>query len=1001
MRKWILALALAIPLCLRADTVPTYETQTANFSAPADRTQWHVKVRQGQNGFVLPFVAMNGTNDLNLTGYTVKLAMRKPTGVDAARLTGTVSSNEISFVVTSNFLAKAVDSWVLRVTADKSGVVANQAGGLITIDPSPELDSGDLVMTRRINIDNYTWINQFPTSNIPAAAFDKYTDAEAQAAGVAAGFVTNAVELDTTGLINYYTQTAADLLFGAKVSTNDTIYLAALTNLTGTGGVVVTGTGRNRGIDGSAFVQVEADTNALAVIADHELVTGTEDAHGMSNTVELAAGAVQPDDLSAYVQRTVLDSAWTDAGGTYSNEGVIATSPLLTNGVESFSYDASGSMSVAAQISSDGTSWTTFAETASACYVRVVATNLAPPIGANTLTISNIVAYTWNDPTLYGVTNDMRGQVVRVDAPVDDRDAVNKSTHDAAIAAVNPSAWSTYPATEAIVANGNPIRLGGGWSVQDYSGVGVLSYADISAGTNGFVLSVDGAPVITADDGYIGLHIDSFTSDGTNATIGVETNGVTAQPALQWTEDLMLQNWQPITATSNSYPSAVSNAYIITFEHPSESPWYVRAVQAYGASNVTIHAPLTVTGTATATEFVVGTTNVMAEIATKVSTNDTIYLAALTNLTGSGGVVVTGTGRERDIDGSAFVQTGSDASVSTITTTNTAGTNTLDGKLTILGENVKSKLATEASGAYGATALGYSTTASGGYGATALGAYTTASGGSGATALGYQTTASGDLGATAGGRRAKATHAGTFVFADSENADFASTTNDQVRMRYANGYDLTGGPLTVQGTNVMAEIAGKATSATVNGTNYPASNGVITLPDYPEASSGGGGGVVSQRWDYVYAESVGLCVGPNQPSSYISNLDYGGVTQQVEFLAFDDTTREYTGAQTWQTWPSWNSNVTVRGSSWYADSSPGDAVWTLHYCGDGLTPSSTNLTYNALVSSTTNLQHWAVSATLSGITAGDTITYWISRDPADTNTGDSYLRKIAIGFNQE
>ena len=207
--------------------------------------------------------------------------------------------------------------------------------------------------------------------------------------------------------------------------------------------------------------------------------------------------------------------------------------------------------------------------------------------------------------------------------------------------------------------------------------------------------------------------------------------------------------------------------------------------------------------------------------------------------------------------------------------------------------------------------------------------------------------------------------------------------------------------LTVQGTDVMAEIGTKAASATVNGTSYPASNGVITLPDYPAASSGGGGGVVSQRWDYVYAESVGLCVGPNQPSSYISNLDYGGVTQQVEFLAFDDTTREYTGAQTWQTWPSWNSNVTVRGSSWYADASPGDATWTLHYCGDGLTPSSTNLTYTAIVSSTTNLQHWAVSATLEGITAGDTITYWISRDPADSNSGDSYFRKIAIGFNQE
>ena len=208
MRKWILALALAIPLCLRADTVPTYDTQTANFSAPADRTQWHVKVRQGQNGFVLPFEAKNGTNDLNLTGYTVKLVMRKPTGVEAARLTGTVSGNDISFVVTSNFLAKAVDSWVLRVTAEKTGVIANQAGGLITIDASPELDSGDLVMTRSITISNYTWIDQFPTSNLPDAAL--FDTADSVTAGIAAGFITNGVDTSTTGLVYYTVTTAVD-----------------------------------------------------------------------------------------------------------------------------------------------------------------------------------------------------------------------------------------------------------------------------------------------------------------------------------------------------------------------------------------------------------------------------------------------------------------------------------------------------------------------------------------------------------------------------------------------------------------------------------------------------------------------------------------------------------------------------------------------------------------------------------------------------------------------
>ena len=76
-------------------------------------------------------------------------------------------------------------------------------------------------------------------------------------------------------------------------------------------------------------------------------------------------------------------------------------------------------------------------------------------------------------------------------------------------------------------------------------------------------------------------------------------------------------------------------------------------------------------------------------------------------------------------------------------------TNTYGGRVSVLGNAVKSRYATLASGSYGATALGWSTTASGNAGATALGRSTTASGNDGATALGWSTTASGSYGATA------------------------------------------------------------------------------------------------------------------------------------------------------------------------------------------------------------------------------------------------------------
>lgn len=44
----------------------------------------------------------------------------------------------------------------------------------------------------------------------------------------------------------------------------------------------------------------------------------------------------------------------------------------------------------------------------------------------------------------------------------------------------------------------------------------------------------------------------------------------------------------------------------------------------------------------------------------------------------------------------------------------------------------------------------------------------------------------------AGGRRASATHEGSIVLSDSQNAAFASTTTDQFRVRYQNGFENTG-----------------------------------------------------------------------------------------------------------------------------------------------------------------------------------------------------------------
>jgi len=92
----------------------------------------------------------------------------------------------------------------------------------------------------------------------------------------------------------------------------------------------------------------------------------------------------------------------------------------------------------------------------------------------------------------------------------------------------------------------------------------------------------------------------------------------------------------------------------------------------------------------------------------------------------------------------------------------------------------------------------------------------------------------------------------------------------------------------------------------------------------------------------------------------------------------------------------------VRGSSWYADTNASfTAAWKLYYCGNGLTAQSVVLSYTAADATPTNMHNWTVSTNLTGITAGDSFRYWLSRDITDTGDGTNYIEDAAIGFHQE
>jgi Chaperone of endosialidase len=97
-------------------------------------------------------------------------------------------------------------------------------------------------------------------------------------------------------------------------------------------------------------------------------------------------------------------------------------------------------------------------------------------------------------------------------------------------------------------------------------------------------------------------------------------------------------------------------------------------------------------------------------------------------------------------------------------------------------QNTASSLEAFVGGGYGNTASAQAATVSGGSGNTASGIFSTVPGGNGNTASGNFSFAAGHL--------AQAVNSGSFVWADSQNAFFTSTANDQFLIRAAGGVGI-------------------------------------------------------------------------------------------------------------------------------------------------------------------------------------------------------------------
>jgi hypothetical protein len=341
--------------------------------------------------------------------------------------------------------------------------------------------------------------------------------------------------------------------------------------------------------------------DGIAVAAGKTVILG--DGYRAVSIDEIDTGSIIEQDPHA-VLKSGIESYWTDAGGTYTNQQLVATSTLSSNGYARVSYDKTGALAVQIEMADLNLSeWVPFAPFVSPGYVRVQLVDLIPSPGMDmTTSISNIVASTWTHPELFGVTTDTAGQIIHVDTAAEARQPVPLAQMQAAIAADVPTTWSAYPATQTVRLNGNKMLMGSGWSAIETDGVGVISYADVWGGTNGLVIANNGTPAITALSGLQGLQIASFSLDSGTGTVNIATNGVASQPLLQWTADLMEIDWQILSPISESWPDTTNGYYQIIAEMPAGPAGFIRAVRETGAARVDVHSALYEMGERVATQ---------------------------------------------------------------------------------------------------------------------------------------------------------------------------------------------------------------------------------------------------------------------------------------------------------------------------------------------------------------------------------------------------------------
>ena len=205
--------------------------------------------------------------------------------------------------------------------------------------------------------------------------------------------------------------------------------------------------------------------------------------------------------------------------------------------------------------------------------------------------VTNLIIYTLNRPDLFGKTNALYGQSLRVGPPIDPDDVTPRNYVDQLFQA---TPW--WSAGGDVQINSHAINLSGTWTLRTAA----------STNTDACKLTWLGVDILTAQEPapttVTGTSI-ALDGTGTNVVVSIQTNGLTASPRLKLSHNLTPPVWAYIT---NS-PSIIGANYVWTVPLPySDMGFLMTVVPSVSPGLITLSgvlqlAPRTITNATAST----------------------------------------------------------------------------------------------------------------------------------------------------------------------------------------------------------------------------------------------------------------------------------------------------------------------------------------------------------------------------------------------------------------